>query len=238
MYHNPKSFSMLVIFLESCLFCIMWSQSSRVMKSNAFHSNKDSCILEVVAGKVVGSPWTFFPSAPELISCLQNASRGHLVQTYTLHSRLFFILLPWKKHIWIFDCKGTIKTEKYTQLFKKVYLGCTSLHWRGKTMAYCAGRNQRELDQINIWCPAQTPRGWNNYPSDVLIFGTLGSMRELWSHFCQSCKFFLCPLVPGSSCHFGVFSWVALLIIATTAPRLYLLFVFFFLLNHPFKSEA
>ena len=117
------------------------------MKSDAFHSNKDSCILAAAAGKVVGSPWTFFPSAPELISCLQNASSGHLVQTYTLHSMLCLFLpvkpdiyqTGWLQLNWMgkdIGCCGG-----------KVYPSCTSMHWKAEGLLWWkesegAGSNQ------------------------------------------------------------------------------------------------
>ena len=96
----------------------MWSQSSGVVKSNdrvPFCSNNDSCILLAMARKVEGSPWTFFPSAPELISCLQNASSSHLVQTYTLHSRLYKT-----RYLPNFVCG------------RKVYPCRTSMHWKAE----------------------------------------------------------------------------------------------------------
>ena len=97
-------------------------------------------------GKVVESlSWTFFPSAPELISCLQNASSGHLVQTYTLHSMLLLFLPPYKKNGYscIARCLQNRVNSSLNQLGKtlnigsqpcggKVYPGCTSIHCIGE----------------------------------------------------------------------------------------------------------
>ena len=89
--------------------------------------------------------WTFFPSAPELISCLQNASSGHLVQTYTLHSMLLLFLPPYMKNGYscIARCLQNRVNSSLNQLGKalnigskpcgeKVYPGCTSIHCIGE----------------------------------------------------------------------------------------------------------
>ena len=119
-----------------------------------------------------GKSQTFFPSGPELICCLQNASTGHLLRTYLLQWTFF----PKKRHfapkllfilcLLILSSMERIGLEK-TVLNRsginvisydlshsaRVHPACTLPCSKIVDHIYCPESERIRGAKINIWCP-------------------------------------------------------------------------------------
>ena len=144
-----------------------------------------------------GKSQTFFPSGPELICCLQNASTGHLLRTYLLQWTFF----PKKRHfapkllfilcLLILSSLERIGLEK-TMLNRsginvisydlshsgRVHPACTLPCSKIVDHIYCPESERIRGAKINIWCPTLlspvpgTTLSWPT-PKNMLINASL-----------------------------------------------------------------
>ena len=127
-----------------------------------------------------GKSQTFFPSGPELICCLQNASTGHLLRTYLLQwtffskkrhfaLKLLFTLCPLilsslaivgnSPIEWIGSEKTMLNRSEINVISydlshsARVHPGCTLPCSKIVDHIYCPESERIRGAKINIWCP-------------------------------------------------------------------------------------